>query len=455
MKIKKALLPLIGLTALSTPLILTSCQKNDVVEESKNLIEISVNSFNATTKFNLGEKFNADGLSVKAVYSDYSTKELSSDSYQIDSHNFKSNVAGTYTIYVIYTVGTSRQTKSYDVTVSSIAESMNPHVLGIEATISKTSYQVGEKFDSTGLKVMANYSDGTTKDVTLSTKIDESLLDFSKMGVTQLKLSYAEKYTKDGKEETKDCQTFILLTVSAILVDIEFKSGTVKLQQDTVGPDGTFNTLDTSDWVVEGSFFDAEYNTIKANIDPTKLEISNFDAGIAGEQTVKITYVLDGNKKTCDVKVTVEALPTPDYTFNASNFEYTSEYKYTSETAIDSIIFAGASCKVKIESSDKKYGNLSFNKRIQTDGAGKPDAKNYIKFVLPKDATVAIIGRASDAAKPVNAAGFYDVDKKAISDTYAYKTSISKYKYELKAGTYYFMDTDYAVQVYGIQIWYK
>jgi hypothetical protein len=50
---------------------------------------------------------------------------------------------------------------------------------------------------------------------------------------------------------------------------------------------------------------------------------------------------------------------------------------------------------------------------------------------------------------------FYDENGTAQSKTCAYDVSkILKYKYTLKAGTYYFYDPSYAVQVYGIQIWY-
>lgn len=463
MKLKKVLIPLAAMSLVGA-MSLTSCDSSSGDEnkttqstDTKDQYapnELSVNEFNATTTFNLGEKFNADGLKVTLVFSNYSTRVLDVSEYKVDSSSFDSSKVGTYDIHVIYTSENNvRVTKSYQVKVKSIAEEATPHVLGIEASIKRTDYKVNEEFSSEGLKVTANYSDGTTKDVTSEVTVDDSLIDMKKMGVYQFKVSYSEKYTKDGKEEIKECKTFVLVTVDALLSKLEFKSGTTTVEQDTVGPDGTMTSLDISDWVVDGTFQDVDYNELHANIDMSKATISGFNSGMSGEQTVTITYTHSGVKKSCTTTVYVTPIEAPDYVFNAGSLPQANNTTIGVETAYDEVISLGTKCQVKDDA--KTFGNMSFTKRMQTNGMGKAGESNYIKFTLESDATVAMIARASDASKPVTAAGFYDANGALVSTSFAYTTSISKYKYELKAGTYYFYDVQYAVQIYGIQIWYK
>lgn len=463
MKFKKVLIPLAAMSLVGA-MSLTSCTSskdddkttqttdNKTKEYAPN--ELSVNTFSATTTFNLGEKFNYDGIKVTLIFSNYSQRVLETSEYKVDSSNFDSSKVGTYDIHVVYTNENNvRVTKSYQVVVKSIAEEATPHVLGIEATIKTTNYKVNEAFSQDGLKVIANYSDGTTKDVTSDSIVDTSLIKMNQMGVYQFKVTYSEKYTKDGKEETKECKTFVLVTVDALLSKLEFKSGTTTVEQDTVGPDGTMASLDISDWVVDGTFQDVNYNELHENIDISKATISGFNSGISGDQTVTITYKHGNITKTCTTTVHVNPIANPDYTFNASNLPQANNTTIGVETAFDDIIALGTKCQIKDDT--KSYGSLTFTKRLQTNGAGKSESANYIKFTLERDATVAMIARSSGDAKPVTAAGFYDANNQLVSSSYAYTTSISKYKYELKAGTYYFYDVQYAVQIYGIQIWYK
>ena len=465
MKIKKVLIPLALASIISLPQ-LTSCTRNNTEDktteskndESVNLIptEIAINSYKATTVFNLGEKFDSTGLTAQVIYSNNTLKDLTNSEFSVDSSNFNSNVCGTYDIYVIYITGTVRLTKTYQVTVKSIAETATPHVLGIEASITKNDYKVNQTFSEEGLLVTAYYSDGTSKDVTKSSKSDSSLIDNTKMGVYQYTVEYSENYTQNGKTETKLCKTFILVTFDARIKAIELESGTTTLEQDTVGPDGTMSSLDISDWKIKGTFMDDDYNNVYDYIDPSEITVSNFNSGISGVQDVTITYTHGKYTVTNTVKITVNAIPDPNYTFNATTLDISSmpldsKSLLTEEYAISKYVTAGIGCKASTKSMT--FGNMSFTQRIATNGAGKAGTKNYFKFTLEKDSTVAIIGCSSDAAKIATAGGFYDKDNNLVSTSYTYSTSISKYKYNLKAGTYYFFDPSYAIQIYGIQIW--
>ena len=418
------------------------------------LTDILVSTNNAVTSYVLGEEFSANGLIVNAVYSDNSIETIR-EGFRVDSSEFNSKIAGTYNIHVIYIEGQIRKTCTYQVTVASLLDSLTvPYLLGINASGMKLDYGINEQLDTTGLVVTATYSDGSEKAITNFTT-DYSRFNSKDMGTYMLKFSYSEDYSLNGKKETKLSETFLLATVDGIIAGIQFKSGTTTLEQDTMGPDGTMTSIDTSDWVVEGVFYDATYSTTVTKVIPNdELVITGFNSGSAGVQKVTVSYTHNGTKVTLKQDITVTAIEAPTYTFNASDIAGEARTLTTAEV-FDNVIEFGGKCQVKTESTPKTFGDLSFTKRIQTNGKGSSTA-NYIKFTLDKDCTIAIIGRgSSDSSKPVTAAGFYDENGTAQSKTCAYDTSkILKYKYTLKAGTYYFYDPSYAVQVYGIQIWY-
>ena len=53
-------------------------------------------------------------------------------------------------------------------------------------------FVIGEKLDTTGLKVTATYDDGTTEDVTAEAEIDASAFDSSKEGAYEIQVSYGD-----------------------------------------------------------------------------------------------------------------------------------------------------------------------------------------------------------------------------------------------------------------------
>jgi len=414
------------------------------------LTDILVSTNNAVTSYVLGEEFSANGLIVNAVYSDNSIETIR-EGFRVDSSEFNSKIAGTYNIHVIYIEGQIRKTCTYQVTVASLLDSLTvPYLLGINASGMKLDYGINEQLDTTGLVVTATYSDGSEKAITNFTT-DYSRFNSKDMGTYMLKFSYSEDYSLNGKKETKLSETFLLATVDGIIAGIQFKSGTTTLEQDTMGPDGTMTSIDTSDWVVEGVFYDATYTTTVTKVIPNdELVITGFNSGSAGVQKVTVSYTHNGTKVTLKQDITVTAIEAPTYTFNASDIAGEDRTIATAEQ-FDSIIEFGGKCQVKNENSPKTFGDLSFTKRIQTNGKGSSTA-NYIKFTLTSDSVVAIIGRSPKAATEI---GFYNEAGTAVTSTGTYSANdIMKYKYTLAAGTYYFYGTQ-AIQVYGIQIWSK
>jgi hypothetical protein len=107
MKLKKVIIPLLGLSALSAAAlgVGATIHAQDKTSESavaqankKTLSQVLANEYKATTKFSLGEDFNYDGLVVTAVYSNSTQKVLEKGMYTVDARNFNKNKQGTYTI---------------------------------------------------------------------------------------------------------------------------------------------------------------------------------------------------------------------------------------------------------------------------------------------------------------------------------------------------------------------
>ena len=125
------------------------------------LESIEVTAQPAKTDYYIGESFDPTGMTVTASYQGSSgsiTREISG--YICDVETFTES--GTQTVTVSYTQGDV--TRTAEVTVTVAAVELNK--LEVTAPPAKTVYKVGEAFDSTGMKVTATYSDGSSREVT-------------------------------------------------------------------------------------------------------------------------------------------------------------------------------------------------------------------------------------------------------------------------------------------------
>ena len=120
----------------------------------KVLESISITAAPNKTGYIVGEKLDTTGLKVMANYSDNTSTAVTD--YTVTGYN--SNAIGEQTITVTY----QGMTATFKVNVATrLLES-----IGIAAAPNKTSYIAGEKLDTTGLKVVAKYSDNSSTEVT-------------------------------------------------------------------------------------------------------------------------------------------------------------------------------------------------------------------------------------------------------------------------------------------------
>ena len=136
---------------------------NELEEEPVELSEIYIENAPTKTSYKEGENFDRTGMKVVAKYSDGSTKEITN--YDIlDGENLKE---GTTSITIRYEENGITKEVTQNITVSKeIVEQVTLSEIYIENEPTKTTYEEGEDFDKTGMKVFAKYSDGSTKEIT-------------------------------------------------------------------------------------------------------------------------------------------------------------------------------------------------------------------------------------------------------------------------------------------------
>ena len=125
--------------------------------------KIEIASWPVKTMYVLGERFDDDGLEVKVVYSDKTERII--DDYKIKG--FDSSVEGECTVTIEWT---SAAGSVYKTTLKTTVVDTRPKLTGIYVAQlpDKTSYNLREPLDLTGLIVKATYNDSSEQ--ILSTK---------------------------------------------------------------------------------------------------------------------------------------------------------------------------------------------------------------------------------------------------------------------------------------------
>lgn len=165
-------------------------------------------------------------------------------------------------------------------------EPESPTLTGIRVVSkpNKTTYYIGDSFDSSGLRVEAQYSDGTTKDVTSSCDIDTDSFDSRYAGSCSVRISYS-----DGR----NCTTSLALTIKAPSISLNKGSITVSDK----GSERITATTTPSGQSVSWSSDDESTATVS---DGTVYGVS------AGTTTIRAEFEYNGKayQKTCTVSVT-------------------------------------------------------------------------------------------------------------------------------------------------------
>ena len=122
---------------------------------------IEIVSAPTKTTYCVGDTLDTTGLKIKAFYNSGSSRVVDTGFVCTPT---TLNTAGTQTITVSYKDATTNvpKTATFDVTVQNVTLSG----IAIASTPTKTSYFVGDTLDTTGLKLIATYNNGTTQTIT-------------------------------------------------------------------------------------------------------------------------------------------------------------------------------------------------------------------------------------------------------------------------------------------------
>jgi hypothetical protein len=137
-------------------LLIIGCQDISDITRQRQLESISLDTSSAQTEFVINKKFSSSGLIIYGRYSDNTV-----DKEPVALASFKGFDSSALTEGQVITVSYKGFSASYTVSVvtselKSIAVTAKPKLI----------YNLGDKFDSTGMVVTGYYSDGSTSDVT-------------------------------------------------------------------------------------------------------------------------------------------------------------------------------------------------------------------------------------------------------------------------------------------------
>ena len=216
---------------------------------------IAIASTPTKASYFVGDTLDTTGLKLTATYNNGTTQTITSG---FTCTPTALSTAGTQTVTVNYGGKTATFTVNVqDVTLSGIAIASNP---------SKTSYYVGDTLDTTGLKLTATYSNGTTQTITGGFTCTPTAL--STAGAQTVTVNYGGK-----------AATFTVNVQDVTLSGIAIASNPSKTSY-YVG-----DTLDTTGLKLTATYSNGTAQTITSGFTCTPTALT-----AAGTQTVTVNY---------------------------------------------------------------------------------------------------------------------------------------------------------------------
>ena len=249
---------------------------SDPTPSEPTLLDIRVSKQPTKLVYTVNETFTSAGLEVTARYSDSTNKVVTPDPISAPDMS----TAGSKDVTVTY------KTKSTKFTITVNPASKVLSSISLDALPTKTTYVVGEEFDSTGLIVRAHYSDSSSA-VVAPTMI--SAMDMSSAGTKIATVYYSEGGVTTSSTFTIQVNNPAAKTLSSISLD----SMPTKLTY-TVG-----ETFNSAGLIVRAHYSDSS----SAVVTPTS--ISSPDMSSAGTKAVTVSYTEGGNTRTTSFNITV------------------------------------------------------------------------------------------------------------------------------------------------------
>lgn len=254
----------------------------------------------AKTAYEEGETFDTTGMIVTAVYDDESKQIITNYTYT-PTEALTSDITE---VVISYTEGSITKEVKQTITVGTQEGEKKLSKIAITAPPRKTTYDVGEEFDKTGMVVTATYTDDSVETVT-----DYTILPARKLQAVDTKVTI--QYTKDGVTKQVD-QPITMNTQSGNLPT------TKTLSKIAVGTPPTKTTY------TAGERFDTTGMIIKATYSDGSAEIiTDYTYSPSGElKTTDTKIVVSYNEKTVNIPITVKSATAPGTTTDPGTTEY-------------------------------------------------------------------------------------------------------------------------------------
>ena len=259
----------------------TNCFKENTLYEYLTIDHINIKVPPTNTTYYVGDNFDSDGLKISGVYKYDNDKNVE---YKIDSTKYtitpnQSLTYGTKNVTINYTHNNVTKSTTQPITVKKI-ELEN---ISITSEPSNKTYIEGQNFDKTGMKVIANYNNRTSKEVTNYTITDGNNLT---VGKTTITVSYTEN-------DVTKTTTQAITVVKKALTSIEITTAPAKTTY------------------IEGQNFDATGIKVTAKYsDNSSAEITNYTITDGNDlktdkTSVTISYTENNVTKTATQSITV------------------------------------------------------------------------------------------------------------------------------------------------------
>lgn len=281
----------------------------------KTLSTVTVSGTPTKTTYEAGNAFDPAGLVVTGTYSDGSNATFTEDiTWNVTPETL---TAGLTSVDVTASVD-GVTSAAYTVTGLTVTAARTLSSVTLEGKPTKTTYYVGETFDPTGIKVMANYTTGDPEDVTA-----EATFNYNNSALAFGTSSMTVSATFEGKTSTEQNYT----------ITVNKKASSISIADLTIGVDETSTILATTtpaDAVLSYTITDgSDYVTLDGN---------QLTGSALGTATIKASYAGDGEYEAAETSFTVTVSDLKTATINS--FSKTSG-NFTDNTDISFEAFQG------------------------------------------------------------------------------------------------------------------
>ena len=254
------------------------------------LVSIAIVKQPTKNAYYSGEQLNLSGIQVMAHYSDGTEEDVTDQCTYVPAEGTELTAATRF-VSVTYERGKVQKIETVPISVTQTV------LERIEITeLPKQAYKPGETLDLKGMKVMAYYNSGTSKDVSDNVTTEPTAgSELSGEGAKTVTV----KYSENGVEKSASFDVYVAETINLQKITV--------VEQPTTQTYKQGNELDVSGIKVEASYNDGHIQDVTSSVkyEPpvgTKLEEP-------GPQVVKVSYTEQGVTVDTTFTVTVEEKP--------------------------------------------------------------------------------------------------------------------------------------------------